>query len=66
MIDTEKSAYYLLTVPKSRGCIMAQEGGEWEGHMRKHQGWSGGRGREGNVGKSLCCDFCKKEQVKQS
>lgn len=45
---------------------MAQEGSaqEREGSLRKYQGWSGGRGREGNVGKSLYCDFCKKEQVK--
>lgn len=33
------------------------------GHMGKHQGWSGGRER-GTV-KSLYCDFCRKDQVRQ-
>ena len=40
----------LLTVPERRGCIMAQEGGEGEGQVRKHRGWSGGREREREKG----------------
>ena len=32
-----------------------------QGHPGKHQGQSGGRGNEKNVGKSLYCGFCQKE-----
>lgn len=34
-----------------------------KGYMEKHQGWSRGRGEYMN--KSLCCGFCRKEQVRQ-
>lgn len=62
MIDVEKRDCY--SVPKRRGHFTTQEGGEIEGYVRKDQDWSGGRGGEGNVGKSLYCNFCKKEQVR--
>ena len=36
------------------------------GHLGKHQGWSGGRGREGNCGQTFSfCGFHKKKQARQ-
>ena len=36
-----------------------------EGHMEKHQGWSGGRRSQGVHGQSLYCGYRGKEVVRQ-
>lgn len=41
--------FIILTEPKRRRRTMPLGQGGGGGHMGKHQGWSGGRGREGKT-----------------